>query len=244
VCSNTALQVAELEDKLRKKQLELDLAASALEHEKLKSDSKVAGAQGRLKVAEHELRTMQGKGAAGNDGDSMPAAGDAIWRRVLQVKEECIENLTEEKLSAAAAVDMLQLRLIAASQDVSVLKSRAVAHEAEVSRIKRRLKLTEDDRQQLQNSIHAVEADLHAARTQIKVLEYKLEDAQQQRAKESEMMARIVESARIAGEQKAEAAKDEVAHLERVLSREIQESRLIASLLEEERQVGRVSCDA
>jgi hypothetical protein len=43
-----------------------------------------------------------------------------LTRCRFQVKEECIENLTEEKLSSAAAVDMLQLRLIAASQDVSV----------------------------------------------------------------------------------------------------------------------------
>jgi hypothetical protein len=62
----------------------------------------------------------------------------------------------------------------------------------------------------------------------------------------------------------AEASKDEVAHLERVLSQEIQvpdvscvlshvcslfaelasqESRLIASLLDEERQVAHVTCD-
>jgi hypothetical protein len=34
-----------------------------------------------------------------------------------------------------------------------------------------------------------------------KVLDYKLEDAQQQRAKEAEMMTRIIESTRIAGEQ-------------------------------------------
>ncbi len=36
----------------------------------------------------------------------------------------------------------------------------------------------------------------------MKVLEFRLEDAQQQRAKEAEMMTRIIESARIAGEQK------------------------------------------
>jgi hypothetical protein len=80
------------------------------------------------------------------------------------------------------------------------------------------------------------------ALTLIKVLEFQLEDAVQHRAKEAEMMTRVLESARIAGEQKvarclqllstgpfdplqAEAAKDEVAHLERVLSREIQVAR-------------------
>jgi hypothetical protein len=42
-------------------------------------------------------------------------------RCLSKVKEECIESLTEEKLSSAAAVDMLQLRLIAASQEVSSL---------------------------------------------------------------------------------------------------------------------------
>jgi hypothetical protein len=38
--------------------------------------------------------------------------------------------------------------------------------------------------------------------TRIKVLEFKLEDARQQRAKEAEMMTRVIESARIAGELK------------------------------------------
>jgi len=41
-----------------------------------------------------------------------------------------------------------------------------------------------------------------AAYTQLKVLEFQLEDARQQRAKEAEMMTRVIESARIAGEQK------------------------------------------
>ena len=36
----------------------------------------------------------------------------------------------------------------------------------------------------------------------MKVLEFQLEDARQQRAKEAEMMTRVIESARIAGEQK------------------------------------------
>jgi hypothetical protein len=40
----------------------------------------------------------------------------------LQVKEECIASLTDEKLSAAAAIDMLQLRLIASTQDVSCVR--------------------------------------------------------------------------------------------------------------------------
>lgn len=87
----------------------------------------------------------------------------------LQVKEDCIASLSEEKLSAAAAIDMLQLKLIAASQEVSVLKGRAVAHDAEVSRMRRRLKFVDLDRQQLQKHVQAVEANLHSAQTQIKV---------------------------------------------------------------------------
>ena len=72
----------ELEEQLRKKQLEVDVAVSALEHEKIKHDMRIAGFESRLKVAEHELRASQGRGA---EEESMPAAGDTIWRRVLQV---------------------------------------------------------------------------------------------------------------------------------------------------------------
>jgi hypothetical protein len=38
-----------------------------------------------------------------------------------QVKEECIASLTEDKLSSAAAIDILQLRLIASSQEASLI---------------------------------------------------------------------------------------------------------------------------